>query len=211
MVILMEHIYQWIKGIIFFLIFITIISNLLGKSDFKKYIGIITGMILILLVITPLLKLFRLDDKFNFFYDANLFWGKREELTNQVGYMEESQNKAIINAYKEEIKGQVGTILKQNDLYIVSLKLDLDEDVGSDTYCYLNGLSLVASYEAIDQKDTAIEPVTIEKIVVHQKEEKEKEEGKDNFSSPMEIHIKNILSDFYNMETDNINISIQGG
>ena len=32
----------------------------------------------------------------------------------------------------------------------------------------------------------------------------------ENIPSPEEIHIKNRLSDFYNMKQDNINISIQG-
>lgn len=208
----MEYIYQWIKGIIFFLIFITIISNLLGKSDFKKYMGIITGMILILLVITPLLKLFRLDEKMDFFYDANLFWGNRKELSSQLEYMEENQSVAIIDAYKKEIEGQIEAVLEQNDLYIVSIKLDLDEDSSSSTYCYLNKINLVATYVASDNKKNEIEPVKIEKIAINQKEDKEEsEETTDEFLSPMEIHIKNILSDFYNMKSDNINISIQGG
>ena len=38
-----------------------------------------------------------------------------------------------------------------------------------------------------------------------------KKKDSEDFLTPMEIHIKTILSDFYNMSADNINVSIQGG
>jgi stage III sporulation protein AF len=39
----------------------------------------------------------------------------------------------------------------------------------------------------------------------------EEENTSQNMPSPTEINIKNKLSDFYNIEQGNINISIQGG
>jgi stage III sporulation protein AF len=49
--------------------------------------------------------------------------------------------------------------------------------------------------------------IDIEKIEFGGQEEKASE----NLPSPAEINIKNKLSDFYYIERDNINISIQGG
>lgn len=53
----MQSLYEWMKDIIIFMILVTVIMNLLGKSSFKKYVGIVTGLLLVLYVIKPLIAL----------------------------------------------------------------------------------------------------------------------------------------------------------
>lgn len=50
----MEGIYRWVSNIVYYLIFVTIITNLLPAGKYEKYLRLFAGCILILLVLQPL-------------------------------------------------------------------------------------------------------------------------------------------------------------
>ena len=61
----MEGIYRWVSNIVYYLIFVTIITNLLPAGKYEKYLRLFAGCILILLVLQPLTGGLRLDEKIN--------------------------------------------------------------------------------------------------------------------------------------------------
>ena len=64
----MKVVYQWISSILCFLIFITMVIALLPAKKYEKYIRFFTGMMLILLVISPLTKGLRLEDRIAYYF-----------------------------------------------------------------------------------------------------------------------------------------------
>lgn len=55
---MLEAIYQWIENIAFYLVIVVAVMHMIPGENYKKYIRFFIGMILILLLSTPLLKLF---------------------------------------------------------------------------------------------------------------------------------------------------------
>lgn len=206
----MNEIYSWVKSIIIFLVLTTIISNLLGKSTYKKYVNLITGIILVILVISPLLKLFQIDDTLDYFFSFNILSTEAEDMNSRLVNMEEGQMSEILKEYKDEIKAQVVKILKEQELYLVDIKISLDEDTESSNFGKLKTMDITASYvrQNTDENKTDIKEIKIDKIEFDQSKESVDKTEKVTLS-PSEIKIKNLLSDFYNMNPDNINISIQ--
>ena len=49
----MEAVYGWVKNIIYYMIFLSVVNNLLADSKYGKYIRLFSGMVLILLVVSP--------------------------------------------------------------------------------------------------------------------------------------------------------------
>ncbi len=90
------------------------------------------------------------------------------------------------------------------------MSITVDEDSESVTFGSLKTIDLVAGYKKQKTKDnlSKIEPIEIGKIEIGNKAEDNKVKERD-YLSPEEINVKNLLSDFYNMKPDNINISIQ--
>jgi stage III sporulation protein AF len=203
----MEMVYSWVKSIVFFLVLLTIINNLVGKSGYKKYINLITGMILIILVVSPLINLFNINQKLDYYFSKNTFMTDSDNINNELIKMEETQMSRIMDEYKNEIKVQTEKLLEKEGLYISNIFIEIDEEEG-ESFGTIKHLDLTASYMAGDQSDISsnITKVEIDKIQISE-DEKAKEE-KHNLS-PTEINVKNLLSDFYNIEPDNINISIQ--
>ena len=50
----MESVYETIKSIAAYLILVTVLINLVNGSSYKKYVQLVSGMILILIVLLPL-------------------------------------------------------------------------------------------------------------------------------------------------------------
>lgn len=204
----MQSLYVWMKDIIIFMIFVTIIMNLLGKSSFKKYIGIITGLILVLYVIKPIIAIAGDSDFFNFAFGSYNYKIQSEDMTNKILEMEESSNDAIASEYKNMLMEQTNKLLKNKGLYVTSLNIEIDDDIQSETYGTIIRMNVEASYYKNENEEAAINPITIDRIKIGEEKEK-KEEKEVKLYSPMEINIKNVLADFYNIDSSNINISIR--
>ena len=204
----MQSLYVWMKDIIIFMIFVTIIMNLLGKSSFKKYIGIITGLILVLYVIKPIIAIAGDSDFFNFAFGSYNYKIQSEDMTNKILEMEESSNDAIASEYKNMLMEQTNKLLKNKGLYVTSLNIEIDDDIQSETYGTIIRMNVEASYYKNENEEAAINPITIDRIKIGEEKEK-KEEKEVKLYSPMEINIKNVLADVYNIDSSNINISIR--
>ncbi|QHQ62775.1 stage III sporulation protein AF [Anaerocolumna sedimenticola] len=206
----MGEIYGWVKNIVIFLVLTTIITNLLGKSSYKKYVNLITGIILVILVISPLLKLFQLDKTMDYYFTTNSLLAEAEDMNDKLVDAEDNQMSAILKEYKEQIGKQVSNLLEGENLYLTGIEVKVDEDENSSTFGNLLSLNISAGYIRNETKEGSvdIDKVDIEDIKIGEKKENETDKEK-NLLTPIEINIKNLLSDFYNMNPDNINISIQ--
>ncbi|WMJ87647.1 stage III sporulation protein AF [Anaerocolumna sp. MB42-C2] len=206
----MSEIYGWVKNIVIFLVLTTIVTNLLGKSSYKKYVNLITGIVLVILVISPLLKLFQLDKTMDYYFTTNSLLAEAEDMNDKLADAEDNQMSAILKEYKEQIGKQVSNLLEGENLYLTDIQVKVDEDENNSTFGNLLSLNITAGYIRKETKKNSvnIDKVDIEDIKIGEKKEKDEDKEK-KLLTPSEINIKNLLSDFYNMNPDNINISIQ--
>lgn len=206
----MGQIYIWVKNIVIFLLLTTIITNLLGKSSYKKYVDLITGIILVIMVISPLLKLFQLDKTMDYYFTTNSLLAKAEDMNGRLMEAQEGQISAVLKEYKDQIGKQVGNLLEGEDLYLNKIEVEIDADENSPAFGKLLSLDILAGRRPSEEKNTSvgIDKVRIDDIKIGSKEENDS--GTTNqILTPDEINVKNLLSDFYNMNPDNINISIR--
>jgi stage III sporulation protein AF len=204
----MGMIYEWVRNMVIFLVLTTIIGNLLGKSSYKKYVNLITGIILVLLVVSPLLQLFQLEDSLDYYLSTNLFMAEANDYNGRLIDSEQNQMSSIIEEYKTIIKEQVDGLLKSKGYYLQDINIQIEEDESNENFGKLKYLEVtVGLSEEEKTKSSSINKVIIDKIRVGDKEDENK--SSDDILTPDEINIKNLLSDFYNMQPDNINISIQ--
>lgn len=60
---------EWIRSIIIFSIFFSLILYLVPNEKYKKHVQTVTGFVMIIVVLTPVLELFSLDKKLALQYD----------------------------------------------------------------------------------------------------------------------------------------------
>lgn len=214
MIICMGEIYAWVRNIVIYLILNTIIMNLLGNSSYKKYVSIVSGMILLLIVVSPFLRLIDMDEILDYYLNTNIYQSDVSDFQNELRLMEDKQKDAVLAGFTDRVKEQVIDILQEDKLYLYDFDVLINQDVKSGSFGQIISLTIEAGY--LEDIGIPVNMINVEKIVIsdiskNNKDYDYEEDSAPNLPSPEEIHIKKRLSDFYNMKQDNINISIKEG
>ena len=53
-----DYLYEWIQNIAFYLVLVTAVLHAVPDKGYQKYIRFFTGLVLILMIVTPVLRLF---------------------------------------------------------------------------------------------------------------------------------------------------------
>ena len=207
----MNIISRWIKNIVFYMLLNTVLMNLLGNSRYKKYVSIVSGLILVMIVISPLIKILHLDDELDYKIRSKEFAVETADFQNSLDIMEKNKTDLIFNEYKEKIKNQVGEIMESQGLYLVDLDISINMDSEHEDFGEITSMSILAKDTKEDLESKSLkERIEIEEVRIsainHNQDEAQSQE---KIYSAEEIAIKIKLSDFYNIETENINISIE--
>lgn len=80
---MLDYIYQWIENIAFYMVIVVAVMQMIPGESYKKYIRFFVGMILILMLTGPILKIFGMTDFQNTEYQKEL-----EEIENATKNME---------------------------------------------------------------------------------------------------------------------------
>ncbi|MBE5962668.1 MAG: hypothetical protein E7256_15035 [Lachnospiraceae bacterium] len=203
---MVQLLYSWMKNIIIFMILVTVVRNLLGKSNYKKYVGLVTGMLLVILVVKPIINVLGNEELFDFSFHSYGYQVEAEDAGNIIFDMEGIRNDAIFEEYKGLLLEQTEKLLNDKGLTILSMDIVIDEDRESETFGGVQSMDISASYMKAEET-TNVEKIKIDRITISGEEEEVLEAGKN--ISPMEINIKNLVADFYNIDSTNINISIR--
>ena len=65
-----DYLYEWIRNIAFYLVLVTALLHIVPESGYQKYIRFFTGLVLILLVLSPVLKLFGMEGQLRELYQS---------------------------------------------------------------------------------------------------------------------------------------------
>lgn len=65
----MDFLYEWTRNLAFYMIIITVILQIIPGDTYKKYVRFFVGLVLILLLTQPIIKLFGMQKDFKIFYN----------------------------------------------------------------------------------------------------------------------------------------------
>lgn len=80
----MELIYEWMRNLVFYSLLVSVVMNVLPDSEYQKYIRFFLGMLLIIVVITPVLQILGLDEKLAANYNILSLEESWQETMDQV-------------------------------------------------------------------------------------------------------------------------------
>ena len=86
---MVEGLYQWIENIAFYMVFMTAALHLIPGDGYRKYLKFFTGMILILLVVSPVLKLAGLEQTFHEIFEKRTYEEVLREIEEETSYLKE--------------------------------------------------------------------------------------------------------------------------
>lgn len=203
----MEFLKEWITNIIIFILLATVLDMLLPNSSFQKYTKIVTGLILIAIILSPVLKLFTSD-----FETAIASMG-------QFSSLEDEKIKNSIEFQKKEIQASQHAYILET--MAVQLKTAAEEELMEQ-----QGMEIANIELEVNDQDQRPFPENLEYVIVHLK--KAEDEGETvavvreveiDTNAPLPSkqtsqntdHISSLLSEKWNVPEKSIQIMIEGG
>lgn len=182
----MSAVYGWVKNIVYFYIFITAVLHLLPKSSYQKYVRFFGGLLLVILLITPIFDFFSnegvLLDKISYLS----FWQEMDTMQLDVAGMEGAQKKAYMSEYESAIENDVALMAEENELYVNQVSVSLNEDYT------IGEIRLSVSLESPGG-------IYLEKIT----------QNDNSQEYPKVMKLKNKMIEFYQIESEQVQIVVQ--
>lgn len=143
----MEAVYGWVKNIIYYMIFLSVVNNLLADSKYGKYIRFFSGMVLILLVVSPFTGGLHLDEQISSMFKSISFQNDTDDLKQDLWGMEERRLDQVIRKYEQAVAADVEAMAREEGLECTGASVQIDGDRNSSRYGRIEGIGLVISGE----------------------------------------------------------------
>lgn len=119
---------NYIRNIGYFLILMSLVSNVMPDNSYKKYCRMFCGLILVVLVINPFYEFLNYDGELkDIFVDAN-YKSQVAELKSQLLIKEEGAVNRFKLEYEKLLANQLQSIAKEEGLYISKVEVELMEE-----------------------------------------------------------------------------------
>jgi stage III sporulation protein AF len=199
---------EWVITIISVIIFVTFLEILIPNSNYKRYINVITGLLLIVVILTPLTKF--INRQIDFEEEVLRIFNQLELSTaqNRINNIQYSNDEAVIELYKNKISQQVKSYIENNTEYIASEVFVEAEDKNSPQFGKITSLDITLREKTGNVKpaDRTVEAVQIN-VSVGENNNNTVEASSILISSEEDL-IKGDISDLYDVPKDNINIHL---
>lgn len=87
---MLDSIYEWIRNLTGYLVIVTVALEAIPGSGYKKYIRFFTGLVMILLLMTPVLRLTGVNRDFTVLYHKYEYEQIERELEEQKTHLQEA-------------------------------------------------------------------------------------------------------------------------
>ena len=196
---MIEFLSSWAQGIIVAVIIATLIEMILPNGSSKKYVKVVIGMYILFTIVSPIIK--KLGGK-----DINLNTINIEKYEQQIAKSDNTISRKFEDNNTRSIK----------DIYVSNLKADISAKLKEKGYEIDT-----SDIQIKDDENYTIEKITLKLIKMEQKQGKNNEivintveigntiSQKDSktLSDDEEQEVKDYISETYDIDKKNINIS----
>lgn len=220
----MEGFYDWVRNIAYYLIFISMLMNLLPTGKYEKYLKLFSGCILMLLVLHPITGGLRMEEQILRLFHTLSFESETGELKDQLKGMESKRFKEIAKKYETAVGDDIKKVAEKNGLEVQTVSVKLASDPSDPEFGTVQevSISLKGEHEKEGKKDEkeGIEPIKIEVDIKSQGEQAAGEEGEDGQAIKSAsaagkaekeevVKLRKEVSGYYQVEERNVEIKLE--
>lgn len=198
---IVEFLKNWVIDIAILFVIVSLVEIVVPNSNMKRYINVVIGMLIIIVIIAPFVSLIKHDydiDKEIYRNIINQFESNESKDSKLLSAQEMQIKEIYINKLKNDIKKLIN---EESDYEVVDVNVYISEK--NEDYGDIEGIELVLSNEIEKEKNSedVVNVIKIEEIKVDsKKQDTEKlKEFKDD-------EIEKLIFERYNISKDNIKI-----
>ena len=102
-----ELLLDWARNILFFMVFLSVISHLLADASYEKYIRFFAGIVLILITVSPLKGGLDFQEKAGRFFEEFPFFQEKEQAGKALSKADQERMGAFLAEYKKEAEARI--------------------------------------------------------------------------------------------------------
>ncbi|KIN52255.1 stage III sporulation protein AF [Bacillus subtilis] len=200
----MSFLTEWLTTIVLFILFAIVIDMLLPSSSMQKYAKLVVSLLLIVVMLTPIFKLFKTDPEIIFEYLTKNGQSESADIKNQINSkkieIQASQRAYILEEMAVQLKKKAEERFSHDEYKVGRIKLTAGEKVDSE-----EDIKTISVYMAPSSEKTVqtVAPVHIDTDHAYvTKEAAEQKEAK---------QIKTQLADIWEIGSEKITVHMEGG
>lgn len=209
----MELLREWIITIISTIIFIAFVEILIPNSKQKRYIDMVVGFLIVIVILNPLINI--INSGIDFEGEILEVSNELELATakNRVDNIKFNNNEAIVKLYKDKISIQLKNRIEENTEYLVEEAIvKIEEDIENVNFGSINSFDITLKGDFKNEKnkdsvESKIEPVQIN-IAIDKKSNNTVEANSILIDNEVDL-IKDDISNFYSLDRESITIYIK--
>ena len=150
----MNGIYEWVRNLVCYLIFMTMIRNLLPEQKYEKYLCLFAGMVFLLLILGPFVNVDGLEEQIAGGFERLTFRTEAGLLKQEIEQMGEMQMSRLTGAYQDTIADHVKQMAAENGCACQSVRTVIDMEPESESFGSLSEMEIRLLEERLEMPDT---------------------------------------------------------
>ncbi|QPC46830.1 stage III sporulation protein AF [Mangrovibacillus cuniculi] len=206
----MEWLSSWVTNIIVFILLTVILDLVLPSSNLKKYTKMVTGLLLISIILSPILSFLNSNPED---WDLNLPMEQSEEIKNSI----EEQKKEIQASSRAYMLEQMAVqltsaasekLLDQHSLKITDIQV-LAEDVNPLTVEHIESIAVTLVHDdaQVHEENSVQDVENVMEVSVQISEEKEKIQEDTNKWDK----VQHMLAEIWGTDPSLVLVKVEGG
>lgn len=157
----MEEITGWVRNLVFYLVFLTLVLNLLPAGKYEKYVRLFAGMVLVLVAIRPFTSGFRLDEKVAYYFDVFSYREEAADFEKQLTGMEEKRMEELTGRYEEAAADRVREMAEEAGMEPETVEVTIGKDREEESFGKITDIRILEkeAEEENAENRIRIEPV----------------------------------------------------
>ncbi len=117
---------EWVQRIAIYVVLVTVLRSLIGKPQYQQYFRFVSGLILILLLITPIIGLLGDDSKLYEILNRHLYQQDLDDVESSLQLAEGQMKELIREEYRRTVSSQVTELAERQGLSVQEVDVTLD-------------------------------------------------------------------------------------
>lgn len=123
----MKAVENWVKDIVFYMIFVTMIMNLLPDRKYEKYLRLFAGTVLILLAFGPLTRIAGVETAMAGMFEKITFENDVRTLKEELGTADEHRIAEFYERYRTAVESDIRSMAESDGLECVSVSAQVGD------------------------------------------------------------------------------------
>ena len=182
-----ELLLDWARNILFFMVFLSVISHLLADRSYEKYIRFCAGMVLILITISPLKGGLNFQEQAGILFEEFSDFWEKQQAGEVLADVDKNRLGMFFSEYKKETEKRIGEMAEAEGFVCRGVEVTLQERSESSDYGRVEKIRLhLKKEENVDGEQNERDTGGLDKVKSSEKMEG-RTDGESNVSVKVEI------------------------